>query len=166
MFSKYVITDSKIMISIIIDITKTMDVKCWAKFLAWCCSLSLSLVFLSLNFSHRSLLYHTDFQTFSLFGLAVVQSKVSQNLSHLGIHLKKKNRKKGPLSFPGDSELVKNSSLQFGRLRFNPLAGKIPWRRAWPTVVVLPGESHRQRRLVGYKRVGHDWVTKHSKDPS
>ena len=28
---------------------------------------------------------------------------------------------------------------------------KIPWRRAWqPTPVFLPGESHRQRSLVGY----------------
>ena len=29
--------------------------------------------------------------------------------------------------------------------------GKIPWRRAWvPTPVVLPGESHGERRLAGY----------------
>ena len=29
--------------------------------------------------------------------------------------------------------------------------GKIPWRRAWqPSPVFLPGESHRQRSLVGY----------------
>ena len=28
---------------------------------------------------------------------------------------------------------------------------KIPWRREWlPTQVFLPGEFHRQRRLVGY----------------
>ena len=28
--------------------------------------------------------------------------------------------------------------------------GKIPWRRAWqPTLVFLPGESHRKRSLVG-----------------
>ena len=32
---------------------------------------------------------------------------------------------------------------------------KIPWRRAWqPTPVFLPGESHRQRRLVGYSPWG------------
>ena len=32
-----------------------------------------------------------------------------------------------------------------------PWVGKIPWRRAWqPTPVFLPGESHRQRSLVGY----------------
>ena len=28
--------------------------------------------------------------------------------------------------------------------------GKIPWRRKWqPTPVFLPGESHKQRTLVG-----------------
>ena len=35
--------------------------------------------------------------------------------------------------------------------RFNPWVGKIPWRKEWlPTPVFLPGESHRQRSLVGY----------------
>ena len=30
--------------------------------------------------------------------------------------------------------------------------GKIPWRREWhPTPVVLPGEFHEQRSLVGYR---------------
>ena len=34
--------------------------------------------------------------------------------------------------------------------------GKIPWRRAWqPTPVLLPGESHGQRSLVGYSPWGH-----------
>ena len=33
--------------------------------------------------------------------------------------------------------------------------GKIPWRRKWqPTPVFLPGESHRQRSLVGYSPGG------------
>ena len=37
------------------------------------------------------------------------------------------------------------------RCRFDPWVGKIPWGRAWqPTPVFLPGESHRQRNLVGY----------------
>ena len=32
-----------------------------------------------------------------------------------------------------------------------PWVGKIPWRRAWePTLVLLPGESHGERSLVGY----------------
>ena len=34
--------------------------------------------------------------------------------------------------------------------------GKIPWRRNWqPTSVLLPGETHRQRSLVGYSPQGH-----------
>ena len=43
--------------------------------------------------------------------------------------------------------------------------GKIPWKRTWqPTSVLLPGESHGQRSLVGYspqghKRVGHANLT-------
>ena len=38
------------------------------------------------------------------------------------------------------------------RLRFDPWAGKFSWRRKWqPTPVFLPGMSHRQRSLVGYR---------------
>ena len=38
----------------------------------------------------------------------------------------------------------------------NPWVGKIPWRRKWqPTPVVLPGESHGGRSLVGYSPWGH-----------
>ena len=43
--------------------------------------------------------------------------------------------------------------LQCRRLRrqgFDPLVGKIPWRRKWqPTPVFLPGKFHRQSSLVG-----------------
>ena len=47
------------------------------------------------------------------------------------------------------------------RCRFDPWVRKTPWRRAWqPTPVLLPGESHGQRSLVGTVngiiRVGHD----------
>ena len=36
-----------------------------------------------------------------------------------------------------------------------PGVGKIPWRRAWqPTPIFLPGEFHRQRKLVGYSPWG------------
>jgi len=43
------------------------------------------------------------------------------------------------------------------RCQFDPLVGKILWRRAWqPTSAFLPGESHGQRSLVGY----NSWVTK------
>ena len=46
--------------------------------------------------------------------------------------------------------------LQCGRPGFNPWVGKIPWRRAWqPTPVLLPGESHGQRILVGHSPWGH-----------
>ena len=38
------------------------------------------------------------------------------------------------------------------RLGFDPWVRKIPWRRAWlPTPVFLPGESHEQRSLAGYR---------------
>ena len=41
--------------------------------------------------------------------------------------------------------------LQCERLGFDPWVGKIPWRMKWqPTPVVLPGESHAWRGLVGY----------------
>ena len=41
--------------------------------------------------------------------------------------------------------------LQCRRLRFSPWVGKIHWRRKWqPTPVLLPGDSHGQRNLVGY----------------
>ena len=40
--------------------------------------------------------------------------------------------------------------------RFHPWFGKIPWRRAWKsTALCFPGESHRQRSLVGYSSWGH-----------
>ena len=45
--------------------------------------------------------------------------------------------------------------LQCERPRFDPCIRKIPWRRAWqPIPVFLPGESHGQRSLVGYRPWG------------
>ena len=50
--------------------------------------------------------------------------------------------------------------------RSNSWVGKIPWRRKWqPTPVFLPGKSHGQRSLAGYrpwgcKRAECDLVTK------
>ena len=42
------------------------------------------------------------------------------------------------------------------KLRFDSLAGKIPWKRKWkPTLVFLPGKSHGQRSLAGYSPWGH-----------
>ena len=38
---------------------------------------------------------------------------------------------------------------------FNPWVGKTPWRREWhPTPVLVPGESHGGRSLVGYSPWG------------
>ena len=49
------------------------------------------------------------------------------------------------------------------RPEFNPWVGKIPWRKKWqPSPVFLPGESHGQRNLAGYRPWGHNWATKHS----
>ena len=52
---------------------------------------------------------------------------------------------KNPLANAGDAE----------RRGFDPWVGKTPWKRAWQTTpVLLPGESHGQRSLVGYSPWG------------
>ena len=56
---------------------------------------------------------------------------------------------KESLSFPGSS-VVKKSTFQCRRCRFDPWVGKIPWRRKWlPSPVFLPGKSYGQRSLAG-----------------
>ena len=56
------------------------------------------------------------------------------------------------VGFPGGSE-VKVSAWNAGDPGSIP--GKIPWRRKWhPTPVLLPGESHGGRSLVGYSPWG------------
>ena len=62
--------------------------------------------------------------------------------------------------FPGGTR-GKEPAYQCRGPRFDPWVRKIPWRRkGQPTPVLLPGESHGQRSLVGYSswdhRVGHD----------
>ena len=53
------------------------------------------------------------------------------------------------LGFPG-GEVIKKSTYQPQRRRFNPWFGKIPWRRKQqPTPVFLPGKLHGQRSFVG-----------------
>ena len=43
------------------------------------------------------------------------------------------------------------SACQWRRLGLDPWVGKIPWGRKWqPIPVLLPGESHGKRSLVGY----------------
>ena len=68
------------------------------------------------------------------------------------------------LGFPNGS--AAKNPLQCRRNRIKPWMGKIPWRRKWQsTPVFLPGKSHGQKSLAGYrpwgcKRVRHDFVTK------
>jgi len=51
----------------------------------------------------------------------------------------------------------KESISQFRRHKFNPWIRKILWRRKWqPTPVFLPGKSHEQRSLMGYRPWGHE----------
>ena len=54
------------------------------------------------------------------------------------------------------------------RCQLDSWVRKIPWRRkCQPTLLLWPGKSHGQRRLVGYSpggslRVWHDWTTEHT----
>ena len=54
---------------------------------------------------------------------------------------------------------VNNPSAKAGDIEdvgFDLWVKEIPWRRKWQTTpVFLPGESHRQRILVGYSPWGH-----------
>ena len=57
------------------------------------------------------------------------------------------------LDFPGGTSGKEPicQCRRYKRLRIDPWVGKIPCRRArQPTPVFLPGESNRQRSLVGY----------------
>ena len=51
--------------------------------------------------------------------------------------------------------VVKNWPANAGDVRYAgliPGSGKIPWSRKWqPTPVFLPGKSHAQRSLAGYR---------------
>ena len=61
------------------------------------------------------------------------------------------------LGFPGGTSGSKPACQcrRHKRRRFDPWVGKIPWRRTQqPTSVFLPGKSHGQRNLVGYKSIG------------
>ena len=69
-----------------------------------------------------------------------------------------------PLNWASQVALVvKNLQANAGTYKrhvFDPWVRRIPWRRAWqPTPVLLHGESHGQRSLVGYspqeQGVGH-----------
>ena len=43
----------------------------------------------------------------------------------------------------------KESTCQGWRCGFHPWVGKIPWRRKWQPISVLPGKSHGPKSLVG-----------------
>ena len=61
------------------------------------------------------------------------------------------------LGFPGGAS-GKEPACQCRRHKrcgFDPWVRKISWRRAWqPILVCLPGESHGQRSLAGYRPWG------------
>ena len=61
--------------------------------------------------------------------------------------------------------VVKNPPAQTGdiRDRIDSWIGKIPWSRKWqPTPVVLPGESHGERSLVGFDFHVHTRTSTHA----
>ena len=63
------------------------------------------------------------------------------------------------MGFPGGSE-SKESACSCRRHGFDPWVRKIPWRRKWQlSLVFLPGESHRERGLVGHS----PWYRKESR---
>ena len=50
---------------------------------------------------------------------------------------------------------VVKAACQYRKHGFDSRVGEIPWRRKWqPTLVFLPGKSHRQRSLAGYSPWG------------
>ena len=56
--------------------------------------------------------------------------------------------------FPGGSA-VKASAWNERDLGSIPGSGRFPWRKKWqPTPVLLPGESHGWRSLLGYSPWG------------
>ena len=62
------------------------------------------------------------------------------------------------LDFP-DGSSGKEPVCKCRRLKkcgFHPWVWKIPWRRKYPpTPVFLPGKSHGQKSLAGYRPWGH-----------
>ena len=72
--------------------------------------------------------------------------------------MREKEITKITLGFPGDSAVKttpanKRDTRDMGSISGS---GRFPWRRAWqPTPVVLPGESHGQGSLAGYRPRSH-----------
>ena len=63
------------------------------------------------------------------------------------------------MGFPGGSE-VKNPPANAGDVGSVQGSGRFPWKGKWqPTPVFLPGKSHGQRSLAGYKLWGQqEWA--------
>ena len=59
-------------------------------------------------------------------------------------------------SFPGSSVVKNPPAMQETQgIWVQSVVRKIPWRRKWqPTAVFLPGKSHGQRSLAGYRPWG------------
>ena len=56
------------------------------------------------------------------------------------------------MGFPSGSSGKESIYLQCGRSEVHPWIWKILWRREWQlTPIFLPGESHGQRSLAGYR---------------
>ena len=73
----------------------------------------------------------------------------------------------GSCGFPGVS-IVQNLPVCVGDSGLIPGSGRSPGEKWQPTPVFLPGKSHGQRSLAGYrpwglKRVRHDLVTKQTR---
>ena len=92
---------------------------------------------------------------------SAVKIELEENRGYFSIILSSKR------GFPGSAsgKELACQRRRLLRLRFDPWAGKIPWKRAWQhTPVFLPGKSHGQRNLGSYsprgrKRVRHDLAT-------
>ena len=84
---------------------------------------------------------------FLLFSLLFSFNTKREERNHRKIILKFQDFKGGLLQWLKWQRVC----LQCRRPGFSPWVGKIPWRKQWqPTPVLLPRESHEQRRLTGF----------------
>ena len=122
------------------------------------------------------LLYTKQFLTPAGSPTGQLNSKITQfwhylpnNINSIRFHkLRAQFHKTAPISddnsksrlLPGLSRWLSGRiHLQCRRHRFDPSVRNIPWKRKWqPTLVFLPGKSHRQRSLAGYSPQGRTWL--------
>ena len=80
----------------------------------------------------------------------LLQSWPSRMVKNWAIYLQLPNPITGA-SLPAQRQRIHLQCGRYERGEFSPRVEKIPWKRAWqPTPVILPGEFHGQRSLVGY----------------